>query len=108
MFEMLKHMPPPLGLGKRCPARVAYKVPACSGCASCSSHRGLSVCLSATLLSHCAFLCPATFPPSQTEGHRPPRSLYHPLYPELPLGPRGNLGRETQPPYPPPPPNPLE
>ncbi|XP_054582795.1 voltage-dependent N-type calcium channel subunit alpha-1B isoform X2 [Eptesicus fuscus] len=25
MFEMLKHMPPPLGLGKRCPARVAYK-----------------------------------------------------------------------------------
>lgn len=26
MFEMLKHMSPPLGLGKKCPARVAYKV----------------------------------------------------------------------------------
>ncbi|XP_058158812.1 voltage-dependent N-type calcium channel subunit alpha-1B isoform X1 [Dasypus novemcinctus] len=25
MFEMLKHMSPPLGLGKKCPARVAYK-----------------------------------------------------------------------------------
>ncbi|XP_024618217.1 voltage-dependent N-type calcium channel subunit alpha-1B [Neophocaena asiaeorientalis asiaeorientalis] len=24
-FEMLKHMSPPLGLGKKCPARVAYK-----------------------------------------------------------------------------------
>lgn len=26
MYEMLRHMPPPLGLGKKCPARVAYKV----------------------------------------------------------------------------------
>ncbi|CAM4731866.1 unnamed protein product [Leuciscus chuanchicus] len=26
MYEMLRHMCPPLGLGKRCPARVAYKV----------------------------------------------------------------------------------
>nr|XP_021335320.1 voltage-dependent P/Q-type calcium channel subunit alpha-1A isoform X4 [Danio rerio] len=25
MYEMLRHMCPPLGLGKRCPARVAYK-----------------------------------------------------------------------------------
>ncbi|KAM8934722.1 voltage-dependent N-type calcium channel subunit alpha-1B isoform 2-T2 [Pelodytes ibericus] len=25
MYEMLRHMPPPLGLGKKCPARVAYK-----------------------------------------------------------------------------------
>ncbi|XP_004417104.1 PREDICTED: voltage-dependent L-type calcium channel subunit alpha-1S-like, partial [Odobenus rosmarus divergens] len=25
MFEMLKHMSPPLGLGKKCPARVVYK-----------------------------------------------------------------------------------
>ncbi|CAM9579129.1 unnamed protein product [Lampetra fluviatilis] len=25
MYEMLRHMSPPLGLGKRCPARVAYK-----------------------------------------------------------------------------------
>lgn len=26
MYQMLRHMCPPLGLGKRCPARVAYKV----------------------------------------------------------------------------------
>lgn len=26
MYDMLRHMSPPLGLGKRCPARVAYKV----------------------------------------------------------------------------------
>uniref|UniRef100_A0A8C9N3P2 Voltage-dependent N-type calcium channel subunit alpha n=1 Tax=Serinus canaria TaxID=9135 RepID=A0A8C9N3P2_SERCA len=26
MYEMLRHMSPPLGLGKKCPARVAYKV----------------------------------------------------------------------------------
>ncbi|KAK7939766.1 hypothetical protein WMY93_003092 [Mugilogobius chulae] len=26
MYDMLRHMCPPLGLGKRCPARVAYKV----------------------------------------------------------------------------------
>ncbi|XP_034649400.1 voltage-dependent N-type calcium channel subunit alpha-1B isoform X5 [Trachemys scripta elegans] len=25
MYEMLRHMSPPLGLGKKCPARVAYK-----------------------------------------------------------------------------------
>ncbi|KAK1886651.1 Voltage-dependent P/Q-type calcium channel subunit alpha-1A [Dissostichus eleginoides] len=25
MYQMLRHMCPPLGLGKRCPARVAYK-----------------------------------------------------------------------------------
>ncbi|XP_069914505.1 voltage-dependent P/Q-type calcium channel subunit alpha-1A isoform X3 [Oryctolagus cuniculus] len=25
MYAMLRHMPPPLGLGKNCPARVAYK-----------------------------------------------------------------------------------
>ncbi|MEQ2157594.1 Voltage-dependent P/Q-type calcium channel subunit alpha-1A, partial [Goodea atripinnis] len=25
MYDMLRHMSPPLGLGKRCPARVAYK-----------------------------------------------------------------------------------
>lgn len=34
MYQMLRHMCPPLGLGKRCPARVAYKVdlppPPCS------------------------------------------------------------------------------
>lgn len=26
MYQMLRHMSPPLGLGKKCPARVAYKV----------------------------------------------------------------------------------
>jgi len=26
MYDMLRHMCPPLVLGKRCPARVAYKV----------------------------------------------------------------------------------
>lgn len=26
MYEMLTHMSPPLGLGKKCPAKVAYKV----------------------------------------------------------------------------------
>lgn len=26
MYQMLLHMPPPLGLGKKCPPRVAYKV----------------------------------------------------------------------------------
>ncbi|XP_073746688.1 voltage-dependent N-type calcium channel subunit alpha-1B-like [Callorhinus ursinus] len=26
MFEMLKHMSPPLGVGENCPARVAYKL----------------------------------------------------------------------------------
>lgn len=26
MYEMLRHMSPPLGLGKKCPARIAYKV----------------------------------------------------------------------------------
>ncbi|GAA6107998.1 voltage-dependent P/Q-type calcium channel subunit alpha-1A, partial [Tachysurus ichikawai] len=26
MYEMLRHMSPPLGLGKKCPSRVAYKV----------------------------------------------------------------------------------
>ncbi|KAA0705626.1 Voltage-dependent P/Q-type calcium channel subunit alpha-1A [Triplophysa tibetana] len=26
MYEMLRHMSPPLGLGKKCPARVAYKL----------------------------------------------------------------------------------
>lgn len=26
MYDMLRHMSPPLGLGNRCPARVAYKV----------------------------------------------------------------------------------
>lgn len=26
MYEMLRHMSPPLGLGKNCPARMAYKV----------------------------------------------------------------------------------
>ena len=26
MYDMLRHMCPPLGLGRRCPARVAYKV----------------------------------------------------------------------------------
>lgn len=74
MFEMLKHMSPPLGLGKKCPARVAYKVdpdPAprgwlCWGWPPVSSG-GLSVCLSAALLSHCFFLFSApttssTFP----------------------------------------------
>jgi len=26
MYEMLTHMSPPLGLGKKCPAKIAYKV----------------------------------------------------------------------------------
>uniref|UniRef100_A0A8D1BEV4 Voltage-dependent N-type calcium channel subunit alpha n=1 Tax=Sus scrofa TaxID=9823 RepID=A0A8D1BEV4_PIG len=56
MFEMLKHMSPPLGLGKKCPARVAYKVDPnptprrLSAEAGCPSLRGLvrvSVCVSA-------------------------------------------------------------
>uniref|UniRef100_A0A8D1D7I0 Voltage-dependent N-type calcium channel subunit alpha n=1 Tax=Sus scrofa TaxID=9823 RepID=A0A8D1D7I0_PIG len=47
MFEMLKHMSPPLGLGKKCPARVAYKVDPnptprrLSAEAGCPSLRGL-------------------------------------------------------------------
>ena len=61
MFEMLKHMSPPLGLGKKCPARVAYKVdptPAPHRLSVLGSHlfRGLSVCLSAALPSLCFFL----------------------------------------------------
>lgn len=78
MFEMLKHMSPPLGLGKKCPARVAYKVdpdplPGLSvlGWPPVVS-RGLSVCLSAVLLSHRSFssLPRLSLLPSQTEGHR--------------------------------------
>lgn len=77
MFEMLKHMSPPLGLGKKCPARVAYKVDpnptprwlAVLGLDSCLLW-GLSVRLSAALLSHCVcFLCPDQlhFLPKQRE-----------------------------------------
>lgn len=29
MYEMLTHMSPPLGLGKKCPAKIAYKVMTC-------------------------------------------------------------------------------
>lgn len=93
MFEMLKHMSPPLGLGKKCPARVAYKVdpdplPRLSvlGWPPVVS-RGLSVCLSAVLLSHRSFsslprpdcLC---FLPRQRDTDTVKVSLYWPPVPQ--------------------------
>lgn len=62
MFEMLKHMSPPLGLGKKCPARVAYKVdPGAAPPEAVLARAALSsrACLSAALLSRCCFLSSA-------------------------------------------------
>lgn len=63
MFKMLKHMPPPLGLGKKCPARVAYKVdpgaapPEAVLARAAHLFSGLSVCRAAVSLL-LPFLCP--------------------------------------------------
>ena len=94
MFEMLKHMSPPLGLGKKCPARVAYKVdptPAPTGClcwAPISSRACLSVCLLLYHLSVSFFSLSQPSPlPSQTEGNRHVKCLY-----------TGRLSHRTAPP----------
>uniref|UniRef100_A0A8C9N6S3 Voltage-dependent N-type calcium channel subunit alpha n=1 Tax=Serinus canaria TaxID=9135 RepID=A0A8C9N6S3_SERCA len=42
MYEMLRHMSPPLGLGKKCPARVAYKWDVLQGRASLLSSPSLA------------------------------------------------------------------
>lgn len=62
MFEMLKHMSPPLGLGKKCPARVAYKV------VTQTLHRkpavlaGLVVCVYHSVSLSLSFLSPSHLP----------------------------------------------
>lgn len=56
---MLRHMSPPLGLGKKCPARVAYKV------------EGLRVASAVSvLLVFSLFIFSPSFPPSLSDGGR--------------------------------------
>lgn len=92
MFEMLKHMSPPLGLGKKCPARVAYKVPARP-----RPHAGLvrpSVCRSAVSLFLFSALAVSAFLPARGPQHcdRAPR------VPRLPPSLRGSQQDGSHPP----------
>lgn len=94
MFEMLKHMSPPLGLGKKCPARVAYKVPARP-----RPHAGLvrpSVCRSAVSLFLFSALAVSAFLPARGPRHcdRAPR------VPRLPPSLRGSQQDGSHPPPP--------
>ncbi len=58
MYEMLRHMSPPLGLGKKCPARVAYKV------------EGLRVTSAVSVLLVFSLYFISSFPPSLSNGGR--------------------------------------